>query len=495
MGQQTTPMVLTRNNLDSAFPPLAPGVPVRSVYERAGFEVFKGRERSGSKSYASSIASSSTKSPNLNGPAQIGQDSASLHKKTGSRSSWGSSKESWFRRKFAGSRHSSSDHMPPAITLVPPIRSDSRPPSAISSGPPSSRLNYHMSPSPTPGLEQQYNFSYDKPEDHLDMSNHRYPSPSNSAEGQAFDRPISTASSVYSSNAHQNHDSYHENYQGNYQMNYQDNYHEESYQQHNSSYQNGDYGYRDYNEHSAYALEHSEYAQHPEYVDHSQYTNSQYVHPQHPIDSHEMHDEISSSSTNSMYSQPCPQSTLTSPGELVDPWNAQKENSEQPFPSVAPLRTRNSVPRSPAAPGKKICRGCNQVIQGKCVSSKDGGLTGKWHRTCFKCFRCSAGFDSEFYVLNNQPYCRDCYHYDNNSICQNCGLGIEGRCLETFSDTHGNIIRYHPDCFSCTECGKSLRDEEYYSVNGKTLCSHHAFSMDFGPSTQLEKRRTRLMMM
>ncbi|ANB15770.1 Pxl1p [Sugiyamaella lignohabitans] len=162
----------------------------------------------------------------------------------------------------------------------------------------------------------------------------------------------------------------------------------------------------------------------------------------------------------------------------------------------------------------KICRGCNEQIIGKCVSSQDGRVSGKWHRLCFTCHRCSAAFESEFYVLNDLPYCDFCYHIENDSICQGCGHGIEGECLETSSAPRTRkssmpesstvddkapddyFKRYHPGCLSCSECKNVIIDEEYYIVSGTTLCAMHAFTYREGAtSPEMEKRQTRLMMM
>ncbi|KAG5356289.1 Paxillin-like protein 1 [Yarrowia sp. B02] len=142
---------------------------------------------------------------------------------------------------------------------------------------------------------------------------------------------------------------------------------------------------------------------------------------------------------------------------------------------------------------KTPCRGCNQAIVGKAVSAKDS-LSGRWHRECFKCHGCDDDFPSmeglEFYIHDDWPYCQQCYHHTNNSICSGCGQGIEGECLETTSGEAGLLLRYHTSCLVCATCGDSLCHDEYYTVDGVPLCDKHV-----GASQVVEKRQTRMMFM
>lgn len=56
------------------------------------------------------------------------------------------------------------------------------------------------------------------------------------------------------------------------------------------------------------------------------------------------------------------------------------------------------------------CRRCKNPIEKSAVSSSDGQLKGKWHRTCFTCTRCDQPFDGDdFYVHDGRPWCQ--HHY------------------------------------------------------------------------------------
>ncbi|KAA8910116.1 hypothetical protein FN846DRAFT_570163 [Sphaerosporella brunnea] len=118
---------------------------------------------------------------------------------------------------------------------------------------------------------------------------------------------------------------------------------------------------------------------------------------------------------------------------------------------------------------KGPCRGCGEHIFGKSVSSADNRVTGRWHKQCFVCQKCRMPFASaEFYVLDNLPFCHRHYHELNNSLCKMCDFGIEGPCLETM-----DWERYHPNCFTCTEC-RCILDYDYFEINGRPFCEQHA---------------------
>ena len=112
-----------------------------------------------------------------------------------------------------------------------------------------------------------------------------------------------------------------------------------------------------------------------------------------------------------------------------------------------PLPTQAAPSRPPprAAPNKGSCRGCGELIFGKSVSSADGRLTGRYHKSCFVCTTCKEPFQTtDFYVISNHPYCARHYHYLNDSLCTTCDQGIEGQYLETEVKQ-----KYHPYCFTC----------------------------------------------
>ncbi|KAL8690428.1 MAG: hypothetical protein Q9224_004409 [Gallowayella concinna] len=183
-------------------------------------------------------------------------------------------------------------------------------------------------------------------------------------------------------------------------------------------------------------------------------------------------------------------SDYNSPIVPLQSGNLRLSPAPPPLPAV-PV----SPVRQPTTVNKGKCRGCNELIKGKSVSSADGRLTGRYHRSCFVCKTCKEPFQTaDFYVLDNHPFCARHYHELNHSLCKACDKGIEGQYLETELKQ-----KFHPYCFTCQECHKILRDD-YFEMNGKTYCEQHAFraaqqqTSPLGPGRRHPERRTTKLM-
>ena len=125
----------------------------------------------------------------------------------------------------------------------------------------------------------------------------------------------------------------------------------------------------------------------------------------------------------------------------------QRDNLGQlPTQSPPPLPPQAPLPRPRRIAAKNgNCKGCGEPITGKSVSSADGRLTGRYHKPCFVCKTCKEPFQTtDFYVMNNHPYCGRHYHQLNDSLCKTCDQGIEGQYLETELKQ-----KFHPHCFTC----------------------------------------------
>lgn len=113
--------------------------------------------------------------------------------------------------------------------------------------------------------------------------------------------------------------------------------------------------------------------------------------------------------------------------------------------------------KPPSAKGKPVhrCRGCDELVVGKSLSSKDGKLSGRYHRQCFVCTLCRSPFrEGEFYVIHDRPYCKQHYHERNGTQCQACGQGIEGECYAEGSR------RWHKECYA-SKLRRNEREREY----------------------------------
>ena len=169
-----------------------------------------------------------------------------------------------------------------------------------------------------------------------------------------------------------------------------------------------------------------------------------------------------------------------SPPQATSPASSASSATPRPFPPPP-------IPQDPPArpgltrrqtSGKSVCRGCNQLIEGKSVKAADGRLTGRWHKACFVCRTCTQPFTTaDFYVIENQPFCEQHYHEKNGSLCQGCWRGIEGQYLETAAagPAGGRSRKFHPRCFTCADCRVVLSDD-YFEIGGRVFCERHALA-------------------
>ncbi|CAG8954842.1 hypothetical protein HYFRA_00008527 [Hymenoscyphus fraxineus] len=206
--------------------------------------------------------------------------------------------------------------------------------------------------------------------------------------------------------------------------------------------------------------------------------------------------EIRTQSIQPLMPQPNIRSAMPYPSSQADP--AIKEVRLPPIPQDAPRSTNGHMRKPTVSKGK--CKGCDEVIKGKSISSADGRLTGRYHKHCFVCRTCSEPFQtSTFYVINDAPYCERHYHKLNDSVCTRCDKGIEGQFLQTEKRQ-----KYHPECLTCADCNRNLK-HDYFEMNGRVYCERDAFRRTqqqprflgaTGVETnRMERRTTRLMMM
>ncbi|RHZ43239.1 uncharacterized protein CDV56_101205 [Aspergillus thermomutatus] len=167
------------------------------------------------------------------------------------------------------------------------------------------------------------------------------------------------------------------------------------------------------------------------------------------------------------------------PQQPREPRVPHEAHGSRDEPPVRPTITRSATepPVRPPTRSKGRCRGCGEAILGKSVSSKDGRLTGRYHRECFVCCHCRSPFETaDFYVLNDRPYCAQHYHELNGSLCSACNKGIEGQYLET-NERSGpgpaDHKKFHPECLTCRTCWIPLKGE-YFEWNGRVYCERDA---------------------
>lgn len=152
-------------------------------------------------------------------------------------------------------------------------------------------------------------------------------------------------------------------------------------------------------------------------------------------------------------------SPTTTPDDHLSPSFPLNSGNLLLSPAPPPPAAPKSPSRKPKPMNKGKCRGCQELIHGKSVSSADGRLTGRYHKRCFVCTTCKEPFrTADFYILDNQPYCGRHYHFLNGSMCMSCDRGIEGQYLETEPKQ-----KFHPSCFTCQVIENSTRKRDAVS--------------------------------
>ncbi|XP_026128500.1 LIM and senescent cell antigen-like-containing domain protein 2 [Carassius auratus] len=111
------------------------------------------------------------------------------------------------------------------------------------------------------------------------------------------------------------------------------------------------------------------------------------------------------------------------------------------------------------------CRQCGEFIIGRVIKA----MNSSWHPDCFCCDLCQAVLADIGFVKNTGRHlCRPCHerekaHSLGKYICQKCQAIIDDIPLIFKNDP------YHPDHFSCSNCGKELTSEAR-ELRGELYC-------------------------
>lgn len=95
-----------------------------------------------------------------------------------------------------------------------------------------------------------------------------------------------------------------------------------------------------------------------------------------------------------------------------------------------------------------VCFKCNKTVLGR-----DSGCTAMnqiYHVACFICHKCEANLQGKpFYAVDGEAYCENDY-WETLEKCSVCKRPVLERVLRATGKP------YHPHCFSCIVCKKSL---------------------------------------
>ncbi|XP_030747503.1 thyroid receptor-interacting protein 6-like [Sitophilus oryzae] len=158
--------------------------------------------------------------------------------------------------------------------------------------------------------------------------------------------------------------------------------------------------------------------------------------------------QMSSRSNYSIYAPYSgPSSTHTGPSQSV---SRIGHNKEQEVDSLTDMLVQGMVGANPEIEEDVygICVRCGEKIVGE--NSGCTAMDQLYHIKCFTCHQCARNLQGKpFYALDGHPYCQADYLNTLEKCCV-CQEPILHRILRATGKP------YHPGCFCCVVCGKSL---------------------------------------
>ncbi|XP_030747896.1 prickle planar cell polarity protein 3-B isoform X2 [Sitophilus oryzae] len=110
------------------------------------------------------------------------------------------------------------------------------------------------------------------------------------------------------------------------------------------------------------------------------------------------------------------------------------------------------------------CDGCHEIF--RAGTKKMEYKTRQWHEKCFCCCVCKVPIGTQSFIPREQEiYCAKCYEDKFATRCIKCNKVI----------TSGGVTYknepWHRECFTCTNCQKSLAGERFTSRDEKPYCA------------------------
>jgi len=97
------------------------------------------------------------------------------------------------------------------------------------------------------------------------------------------------------------------------------------------------------------------------------------------------------------------------------------------------------------------CATCGDPLRGTYFTYMDKLICEKDYKDTQKtCSECGVTISGVYYTLDNEKIVCEADYKSQLGNCQKCGLVVEGRIMKV----SGSL--FHPDCFTCTVCQKSM---------------------------------------
>ncbi|KAF5402466.1 hypothetical protein PHET_03921 [Paragonimus heterotremus] len=161
------------------------------------------------------------------------------------------------------------------------------------------------------------------------------------------------------------------------------------------------------------------------------------------------------------------------------------------YPLLQPI---NIKPPPTTCPGKVVCLdqtpcyACGRKVY---MTEMLRVMDRIYHKSCFKCQKCCTTLNLENYqVLDGAPFCKAHYKQLMNTreceIIHSRNCGVIGPSSVTITETYNcpacstpvdppHSIKvqeeyYHPNCFKCTHCGRTLNIAMFEIAQGRLYC-------------------------
>uniref|UniRef100_A0A7M5X8E1 LIM zinc-binding domain-containing protein n=1 Tax=Clytia hemisphaerica TaxID=252671 RepID=A0A7M5X8E1_9CNID len=110
------------------------------------------------------------------------------------------------------------------------------------------------------------------------------------------------------------------------------------------------------------------------------------------------------------------------------------------------------------------CTKCDDPIRDTTVTFEKK----PYHPECFVCHQCQKKLSGKaIYKHEGHNYDQECYGTFHAKRC--------AKCYEVLTDPKVSYVQYdgktfHPDCFTCSRCDKSLAKQQFYLDGENKLC-------------------------
>ncbi|KAG7470606.1 hypothetical protein MATL_G00115530 [Megalops atlanticus] len=133
-----------------------------------------------------------------------------------------------------------------------------------------------------------------------------------------------------------------------------------------------------------------------------------------------------------------------------------------------------------------VCTSCRQRIYDEQYLQ---ALNSDWHTACFRCCECSASLSHWYYEKEGRLFCKKDYWARFGELCHGCSEAISTGLIMVAGEQ-----KYHPECFTCLNCGAFIGDGDTYALveRSKLYCGQCYYQTIVTPVSQPDSPCSRI---